>query len=114
MKMIQVGGAAVALVMLAIILWAASRSSIADDFSVIADRPWGIVSLVDLYLGLAMAAAWVVYRESSAPTAIAWILALLLLGNLALGVYLFVAGAQAVRHDDVAVLFHGAHAGTSS
>ncbi len=114
MRMIQVGGATVVLAMLGIILWAASQSSITDDFSIITDQPWGIVSLVDLYLGLAVAAVWVAYRESSLPATAGWILALAVLGNLALGAYVFVAGTQAIRHDDVSVFFAGSHAGISS
>lgn len=110
MKMVRAAGVAVALVMVGVIGWAWSQSAIGDDFSVISDRPWGVVSLVDLYLGLALAAVWVVYREASGLRAAAWVLALIVLGNLALGAYVAVAAAQAIRRGEVEVFFRGGHA----
>ena len=48
----------------------------------------GRVTLVDLGLGLLVAAAWIGWREASIKRAAPWWLALILTGNLALGIYL--------------------------
>jgi len=53
--------------------------------------PWGIVSLVDLYVGFTLFSAWVIYREKSLPVAILWIVAVMTLGALAISLYAFLA-----------------------
>ncbi len=42
--------------------------------------PWGIVSLVDLYVGFALFALWIAYRERSPWVAAVWILLMMVLG----------------------------------
>ncbi|NKB35644.1 MAG: DUF1475 domain-containing protein [Gammaproteobacteria bacterium] len=44
--------------------------------------PWGIVSLVDIYLGLLLFSVWVMWREQNSLSAIVWVLLVLSLGNL--------------------------------
>jgi hypothetical protein len=53
--------------------------------------PWGIVSLVDLYTGFLLFAGWVFYRESSLAAAVAWGLALMVLGFWAASLYALIA-----------------------
>ncbi len=64
---------------------------VAGDFgregAVLTGMPWGIVSLVDLYVGFALFAIWVVYRETSRPVAIVWVILILVLGNLVTAAY---------------------------
>lgn len=64
---------------------------VAGDFgregAVLTALPWGIVSLVDLYVGFALFSAWVVFRETSRPTAIVWVILTLVLGNLITAAY---------------------------
>lgn len=55
--------------------------------AVLTALPWGIVSLVDLYVGFALFSAWVVAREASRPVAIAWVILILVLGNLVTAAY---------------------------
>lgn len=107
MKALQGLGIAMAVIMAGIIVWAGSQSSITDDFGVISDRPWGIVSLIDLYLGLVLAGAWVVYREKGAFARMGWLLSFLVLGNLAVGIYVAIAARQAVAAGDAGVLLAG-------
>lgn len=49
---------------------------------------WGRLTLIDLYVGLVFFSAFVLWRERSLPTALAWISSFLVLGNLATAVYL--------------------------
>lgn len=64
---------------------------IAGDFgregAVLTAMPWGIVSLVDLYVGFALFSLWVAYRESSRPAAVVWVLLIMVLGNFMTAAY---------------------------
>ncbi len=42
--------------------------------------PWGIVSLVDLYVGFALFSCWIAYRERSPWVAAIWIILMMILG----------------------------------
>ena len=53
--------------------------------------PWGIVSLVDLYVGFALFAGWIYYREASPVGAIIWIILLMVLGFFIGALYAFLA-----------------------
>jgi hypothetical protein len=53
--------------------------------------PWGIVSLVDLYVGFTLFSMWILYREKSLPVAILWTIAMLTLGFFAGALYTFLA-----------------------
>ena len=53
--------------------------------------PWGIVSLVDVYVGFMFFSAWVIYREKNLLTALLWVVSILILGNFPTGVYAFIA-----------------------
>ncbi|MGB7859532.1 MAG: DUF1475 family protein [Acidimicrobiia bacterium] len=78
-------------VMAGAIAMAMSTGSISNEGSAIWALPWGRVTLIDLYIGLAFFGAWVAFRERSIIRTIAWWVSLLLLGNLAAAVYLVVA-----------------------
>ena len=53
--------------------------------------PWGIVSLVDLYVGFALFALWIVYREPVRWQAAIWVLLLLIFGFFIGSLYTLVA-----------------------
>jgi hypothetical protein len=53
--------------------------------------PWGIVSLVDVYVGFLFFSCWVIYREKSLWAALLWVAAIMVLGNFPAGVYAFLA-----------------------
>jgi hypothetical protein len=53
--------------------------------------PWGIVSLVDLYVGFTLFSMWIIYREKSLPIAILWTIAMMTLGFFAGSLYAFLA-----------------------
>lgn len=68
---------------------------VAGDFfaegSEIWSLPWGKVSLIDIYVGLAIFAAWIGYRERSMQARLVWWIGLVVLGNLTAALYLAVA-----------------------
>jgi len=53
--------------------------------------PWGIVSLVDVYVGFIFFSVWVIFREKNLAVALLWVLSILILGNFPSGVYAFLA-----------------------
>lgn len=76
-----------ALALVALIVRAAGSASFGDSFSAIAADPWGLVSLVDLYLGFLVAAVFIALFETR-PAAAVWIVLLLVLGNVVAAVWL--------------------------
>jgi hypothetical protein len=53
--------------------------------------PWFNVSLIDVYIGFALFAGWVVFREGSRAATVGWIVAIAALGNLVCCVYAAIA-----------------------
>ena len=87
------------------ILYFTVRASLSEnilqiDPVVLANR-WFQATLVDAYLGFGTFYIWVTYRESSVLLRVAWLLLILLLGNLAMSAYVIIrlvmlpAGADA-------------------
>jgi hypothetical protein len=53
--------------------------------------PWGIVSLVDLYVGFVLFSGWIVYREKSLVRTVIWVLLMMVLGFFTASLYTFIA-----------------------
>jgi len=53
--------------------------------------PWGIVSLVDLYVGFALFSCWIVYREKAVVPSIIWVVLMMVLGFWAGALYTLIA-----------------------
>ena len=68
--------AAGATLMFAAIAWALSTSTAAgsntEQLNWLLANPWGIVSLVDLYVGFSVYSIWIWFREANALVAAAW------------------------------------------
>lgn len=78
---------AVVLAMTAAIVYGFSNGDFGDNAASIWALPWGKVTLIDLYAGLALFGAWVAVRETSWAKTVFWWIALITLGNLAAGIY---------------------------
>jgi hypothetical protein len=63
-----------------ILIYAFAVGDFAAEGSQLTSMPWGIVSLVDLYVGFALFAMWIVYRESAWWRAVIWVILLMVLG----------------------------------
>ena len=83
---------------------------IVGDFSVdgaeLLANPWGIVSLVDLYVGFILFSLWIAFRETSRVAATLWIVAMMVFGFLTGAAYVLVALLNS--DDDWAEFFLGA------
>ena len=53
--------------------------------------PWGIVSLVDLYVGFALFSCWIVFREKALFPSVIWVILMMVLGFWAGALYTFIA-----------------------
>lgn len=79
------------LAMTAIIAYAFLTGDFASEGSVLLGMPWGIVSLVDLYVGFTLFSAWIVFRERTVLPSIIWVILMMTLGFFTASLYIFVA-----------------------
>jgi hypothetical protein len=77
--------------MAAVLVVAFTQGDFSGEGSRLLAMPWGIVSLVDLYVGFSLFACWVVYREASLVRASFWIVMIMVLGFFAASLYAFLA-----------------------
>ncbi len=57
------------------------------DGGMILDNPWGIVSMVDLYVGFILFSMWIFFREKNLFSSIIWIIAMMMFGFLTGSLY---------------------------
>jgi hypothetical protein len=93
--------------MVAVIGYATIVGDLASDGGELLRNPWGVVSLVDLYVGFILFSLWITYREASRLHAAAWIIAMMVFGFLAGALYAFV---NLMRSQDMPSFFLGHHA----
>jgi hypothetical protein len=68
-----------------------SRGSLSADGQVLLSIPWGVVSLVDVYVGFALFSGWIVFRERSLAVAGVWVIAIMILGFFIASLYALLA-----------------------
>jgi hypothetical protein len=73
--------------MLAVTSWASVQVPLWSVPREVATHPWFIATLVDAYWGFFTFFAWQCYKEPSWASRALWLLALVLLGNIAMAVY---------------------------
>lgn len=83
-----------ALAMAAALFYGFSSGTLSQDGMQLMKMPWGIVSLVDVYVGFALFSGWIVYREKSLPVAFILVLAVMVLGNFIASAYALLALIQ--------------------
>lgn len=75
-------------VLLAAVLFASRHNDVITGLSYVLAEPWGVVTLLDLSVGLLFIAAWMMVIEPRPVYALGWIIALFLLGNMVTLVFL--------------------------
>ena len=91
MKLAKVISLLGVLAMTAVLIYGFTIGDFSGEGSQLLSMPWGIVSLVDLYTGFVLFSGWIIYREKSLPIAIAWTIAMMVLGFFAGSLYTFIA-----------------------
>ena len=62
-----------------------------EEGAILLSIPWGIFTLIDIYVAFLAFSCWIIYRENSALWSILWVFLVLTLGSLAICIYIFVA-----------------------
>ena len=78
----------VLIAMLGVTTWASSVVALWETPRAVATHPWFIATLFDTYFAFLTFYCWVAYKETSNIARVLWLLAILLLGNLAMAVYM--------------------------
>lgn len=61
------------------------------DGSLLFENPWGVMSLIDLYVGFALFSMWIYFREKTALAKFVWIMAMMILGFFTGALYILYA-----------------------
>jgi hypothetical protein len=77
--------------MAGILIYGFTVGDFAGEGKTLLAMPWGIVSLVDVYTGIALFSCWVVYRERSATRSIVWVFLMIVLGFFTVSLYTIIA-----------------------
>ena len=78
----------VLIAMLAVTTWASTEVALWKTPPEVATHPWFIATLFDTYFAFLTFYVWLAYKETSNLARVLWLLAILLLGNLAMAIYL--------------------------
>lgn len=78
------------LAMSAVLVFGFTQGDFFADGGTLLKNPWGIVSLVDLYVGFTLFSIWIAFREKNIVLMILWILAMMILGFFAGALYVFI------------------------
>jgi len=72
----------------ACIYWAINQKPLSESGALLISDPWGIVTLVDLYIGFIIFALFMFFTTTKKSSLIIWIPALMVLGNLVALIYI--------------------------
>jgi hypothetical protein len=81
----------VLLIMLGFTTWASLHENVLDAFLRLGRDPWGLATLFDGYFAFLAFWLWVAWRERRWLPRLAWLLAILALGNMAMAAYVLLA-----------------------
>ena len=70
--------------------WATSQCALWQTPRAVVTHPWFIATLFDCYFGFLTFYAWLFYREPGWLARVGWLVAILLLGNIAMASYLLI------------------------
>src|SRR5512143_3331161 len=77
--------------MSAVLVYGFTAGSFSAEGARLMAMPWGIVSLVDLYVGFALFSCWIVFREKAWLPSIVWVVLMMVLGFWAGALYTLIA-----------------------
>ena len=91
MKIAKIISALGILAMTSILVYGFTVGNFASEGSRLLAMPWGIVSLVDLYVGFTLFSCWIVYREKAVLPSVLWVILMMGLGFFTGSLYTFIA-----------------------
>jgi hypothetical protein len=98
MKIAKLIALAGLMVMTGVLIFGFTVGDFMSEGAKLLDMPWGIVSLVDLYVGFALFSCWIVFREKDLLPSLIWVVLMMVLGFWAGALYTFLA-LQSSRGD---------------
>jgi hypothetical protein len=93
--------ALVLVVMVGLTTWASLHENVVRAFVRLAQDPWGLATLADAYFAFLTFWLWVAWKEGRWVPSLAWLVAILLLGNLAIAAYVMI---ELLRSPDLKTL----------
>lgn len=87
LKILYVG---ILLAMLSVTTFASLKESILEIPPVVTGDPWFIATLFDAYFGFLSFFLWVCYKETSVVAKIVWFVLIMILGNIAMAIYMLI------------------------
>jgi hypothetical protein len=79
------------LAMTGILIYGFTVGNFSSEGAKLVAMPWGIVSLMDLYVGFTLFSCWIVFREKAVLPSIIWVILIMVLGFWAGALYTFIA-----------------------
>jgi len=108
MKLAKIVALLGVLAMTGVLVFGFMFGDFASDGAKLLSNPWGIVSMVDLYVGFILFSGWIIYRENSLPRSIFWVILMMVLGFFTGALYTLIALQSS--HGDWRLFFMGAKA----
>ncbi len=71
--------------------YAFNKGDIAEELALITSLPWGVVTLIDVYVGFILVSLWILWREDTLSRALPWITLIMILGNIISCIYVLLA-----------------------
>jgi hypothetical protein len=97
-----------ALAMVAVLVYGFVEGDFTGEGGRLLAMPWGKVSLVDLYVGFVLFSCWILFRDGITLFSVVWIAAVMILGSLAICLYVLAALRSSGK--DWGLFFLGRHA----
>ncbi len=77
--------------MLYVTTWASLELNLFTHLPTLLKDPWVIATLFDAYYGFITFYLWVCYKENSMIARLLWLIGIMLLGNIAMAIYMLIA-----------------------
>lgn len=91
MKTVSLLASILLLSLITVVLYASFNGDFLGEFGTIIGMPWGLVTIVDLYIGFVLLIMWVYWRERALLTTIIIGVFMMTLGNIIACLYLLYA-----------------------
>lgn len=76
--------------MLYVTTWASLELNLFTHLPTLLKDPWVIATLFDAYYGFITFYLWVCYKENSMIARLLWLIGIMLLGNIAMAIYMLI------------------------